>query len=58
MIAVTVTVTDVSGDEAGFALDGHGFQYHKHASAVKGLHDDQTIRSDYYPECEELLKDV
>ncbi|SPQ18503.1 86c9ad95-6d92-476b-a8b8-d092071b7d5e [Thermothielavioides terrestris] len=57
-VPVTVKVTDVSGQEANFTLDNHGFQYLNHTSAEKGFHDDATIRSHYYPECEQLLKDV
>ena len=58
MIPVTVTVTDVSGQEDSFTLDGHGFQYHKHVSVAEGLPDEQAIRKNYYPECVQLLKNV
>ncbi|KAL2259579.1 hypothetical protein VTK26DRAFT_6706 [Humicola hyalothermophila] len=58
MIPVTVTVTDVTGQERSFTLDSHGFQYHSHTSQVKGFHDAQVILDKYYPECEELLKEV
>ena len=58
MIPVTVTVTDVSGQEDNFTLDSHGFQYHKHLSVAEGFPDEQAIRKNYYPECVKLLKDV
>ncbi|KAK4156611.1 hypothetical protein C8A00DRAFT_40918 [Chaetomidium leptoderma] len=58
MIPVTVTVTDVSGREDQFTLDTHGFQYHTRPSAEEGFYDEHTIRTNYYPECEQLLKDV
>ncbi len=58
MIPVTVTVTDVSGQEDNFGLDDHGFQYHKHVSVAEGFPDEPAIPKNYYPECVQLLKDV
>lgn len=58
MKPVVVTVTDVSGQEGSFTLDKHGFQYLSHASAETGFDDEQAILANYYPECEQLLKEV
>jgi hypothetical protein len=58
VITTSVVVTDVSGEEGKFSLDGHGFQYHKHESKEKGFHDEDKIKAVYFPECEQLLKDV
>jgi hypothetical protein len=51
-------VTDVSGDEAQYSLDSHGFQYCSHKSVENDFTDEEAIRRIYYPECEELLKAV
>ncbi len=51
-------VNDISGEENTYSLDGYGFQYVKHESREKLFTDEQTIRSVYYPECEELLKQI
>jgi hypothetical protein len=58
MIAKQVTVTDVTGQEGDFTLDSHGFAYHKHTSAMTGFHDEEKIKLHYFPECEELLKQL
>ncbi|KAJ4376500.1 hypothetical protein N0V83_001784 [Neocucurbitaria cava] len=51
-------VTDISGDEDKYSLDGHGFQYCSYESHEKEFIDEQAIRSNYYEECEKLVKDV
>jgi hypothetical protein len=53
-----VTVHDVSGHEAEFTLDGNGFQFHRHTATEQNFVDDEQIRSSYYPETEQLLKDM
>jgi hypothetical protein len=53
-----VIVHDVSGKEAQYTLDGNGFQFHKHTSIEKEFLDDEQIKAQYYPETEQLLKDV
>lgn len=52
------TIHDVSGREDQFTLDGNGFQFHRHTSAEKDFNDDEHIKAVYYPETEQLLKDV
>jgi hypothetical protein len=52
------TVTDVSGDEDQYTLDANGFQYHQHVSKEKDFVDETKIETEYYPECEQLIKDV
>ncbi|KAK1833729.1 hypothetical protein QBC39DRAFT_301968 [Podospora conica] len=62
MISVPVTVTDVTGAEATYTLDTHGFAFHRHASAEAaaggGFHDETALRERYYPECEGLLRSL
>ncbi|KAI5867556.1 amino acid permease-domain-containing protein [Durotheca rogersii] len=53
-----VHITDVSGREAEFTLDGNGFQYYRHTAQEKDFADDDHIKAVYYPETEQLLKDV
>lgn len=57
-ITIPVTIHDISGHEHEYTLDSHGFQFHYHNSQVKEFTDDDKIRADYYPETEQLLKDV
>ncbi|KAI1508873.1 GAG-pre-integrase domain containing protein [Pyrenophora tritici-repentis] len=54
----TITVHDVRGQEDQFTLDVNGFQFHKHTSQEKDFVDEEMIKSRYYPETEQLLKDV
>ncbi|KAI4864402.1 amino acid permease-domain-containing protein [Hypoxylon rubiginosum] len=53
-----VHITDVTGNEAKYTLDGNGFQYHHHVAEEKDFVDDAHIKAVYYPETEQLLKDV
>lgn len=51
-------VTDVSGNENKYTLDGHGFQYCQHQSCERDFTNEQAIQTAYYRECEQLLRDV
>ncbi|KAI1392452.1 uncharacterized protein F4822DRAFT_391100 [Hypoxylon trugodes] len=53
-----IHITDVSGRENEYTLDKNGFQYHKHVAQEKDFADDEHIKAVYYPETEQLLKDV
>ncbi|KAF2174948.1 hypothetical protein K469DRAFT_743521 [Zopfia rhizophila CBS 207.26] len=53
-----ITVHDVTGKEKEYTLDGNGFQFHEHTSVEKDFLDDEQIKAQYYPETEQLLKDV
>jgi hypothetical protein len=53
-----VTVHDVRGHEKDYTLDGNGFQFHRHSANEKDFLDDEKIKSGYYAETEQLLKDV
>jgi hypothetical protein len=53
-----VTVRDVRGREKDFTLDGNGFQLHRHTAGEKDFLDDEKIKSGYYAETEQLLKEV
>ncbi|RWA05167.1 hypothetical protein EKO27_g9931 [Xylaria grammica] len=54
----TVKVTNIAGREAEFTLDKQGFQIHRHVAQEKDFTDDEHIKAVYYPETEQLLKDV
>ncbi|KAK4174840.1 hypothetical protein QBC36DRAFT_347611 [Triangularia setosa] len=56
MIATPVTVTDITGSEAAFALDTHGFQYCFQPTPFSAFYDDQQTAKDYYRECERLIR--
>lgn len=58
VVAQDVTVTDITGQEDLYHLDNHGFQIYKHTSAEKDFVDDEKIKTEYYPEVEQLLKDA
>ncbi|KAL3954238.1 hypothetical protein ACCO45_012194 [Purpureocillium lilacinum] len=51
-------VSDVSGEEDRYTLDGQGFQYCQHKSREELFTDEQQIRTTYYPECEQLVKAI
>jgi hypothetical protein len=53
-----VTVRDVRGREKDYTLDGNGFQIHRQSANEKDFLDDEKIKSGYYAETEQLLKDV
>lgn len=49
-------VSDVSGDEEQYTLDRTGFQYCQHKSSESTFTDEEQIKTQYYKECEELVK--
>lgn len=53
-----VTVQDVTGDEAEYSLDSHGFQFVEHVSKEKHFLDDAQIQDRYYKEVDQILKDA
>ncbi|KAK2612059.1 hypothetical protein QQS21_001908 [Conoideocrella luteorostrata] len=57
-ITIPATIHDVSGHELEYSLDSHGFQFYHHESKLKDFLDNERIRAEYYPETEQLLKDV
>jgi hypothetical protein len=57
-IAHEFEVQDVTGEEEKYTLDSHGFQYCRHKSCEHDFTDEETIREKYYPECQQLLKDI
>lgn len=58
MKTLPVTIHDISGEEDKYTLDTYGFQFVKHESKEKGFHDVEKIKAEYYPETEQLVKDV
>lgn len=57
-IDVEHVITDITGRESDFTLDSHGFQLHDHASQEKSFEDDGRIKEVYYPEVEQLVREV
>ncbi|VBB74927.1 Putative protein of unknown function [Podospora comata] len=57
-VDIDAVVTDITGDESKYTLDSHGFQLYRHESKEKDFSDDDKIKAEYYPEVEQLLKDV
>lgn len=55
---LSTTVHDTRGHELDYTLDRHGFQFYYHESKEKEFQDDEKIKTQYYPEIEQLLKDV
>jgi hypothetical protein len=53
-----VTITDISGNELDYTLDGNGFQIYYHESKEKDFLDEEKIETEYYSETEQLLKDA
>ena len=53
-----VTIHDIAGQEADFTLDKQGFQIAKHVSSEKDFVDDDAIKTQYYDEVEQILKDA
>lgn len=52
------TIHDVRGNEATYTLDGDGFEFIRREAQEKEFLDDEKIKAGYYPEVEQLLKDV
>ena len=54
----SLEVEDVRGNEHDYTLDICGFQFHRHPTEFTRFSNDKEIRSEYYRECEELLKEL
>ena len=55
---LNVVVSDVRGSESQYTLDKNGFEYFKRGSTETAFNDDDHIKSVYYPEVEQLLRDA
>lgn len=53
-----VVIKDIAGEEANFTLDRNGFQVHYQPAAERDFVDDEQIKSQYYAETEQLLRQV
>jgi hypothetical protein len=53
-----VTIHDVRGSEKDYTLDQNGFQIYPHVATEKAFVDDEQIKTHYYAETEQLLKDA
>ena len=53
-----VEVHDIRGHEDEYTLDKNGFQVVKHVATEKEFNDEERIKTKYYKEVEDLLKEV
>ena len=53
-----VTVRDVRDNEEEYTLDKNGFQFYRNTAQEKDFLDDDKIKSGYYAEVEQLLKEA
>ena len=51
-------VRDIRGSEDQYTLDKNGFQVFRHVSTEKKFLDEDQIKAQYFPEIEQLLKDM
>ncbi|KAH9908283.1 hypothetical protein F4778DRAFT_342593 [Xylariomycetidae sp. FL2044] len=58
MVSQQVVVRDVTDHVDIYTLDLHGFQFRAHESRVKDFDDEEMVKTQYYAECEQLLKNV
>ncbi|KAF4823277.1 hypothetical protein CGCSCA5_v001891 [Colletotrichum siamense] len=60
LIAQPAVVTDVGDNIRHYTLDCHGFQYVNHTTKCSKeiFLDEAEIKASYYPEVEQLIKDV
>src|SRR5262245_40591293 len=54
----TVTISDMRPILSDISLDEHGFDLVQHKSAVRDFYNEQEVKAVYYPEAEQLLKDL
>jgi hypothetical protein len=54
----TVTISDMRPILPEISLDEHGFDLVQHKSAVRDFYNEQEVKAIYYPEAEQLLKEV
>ena len=55
---ISQVVHDIRGEEEKYSLDTTGFQVYRHVSRETAFEDDEEIKKTYYPEIEDILKDV
>jgi hypothetical protein len=55
---LTQTVYDIRGRENDYTLDKTGFQIIQHESKEKEFLDDERIKEVYYPEIEQILRNM
>jgi hypothetical protein len=55
--AINTVIHDIRGKEHTVSLDTTGFEFVRHASEEKVFVDEDAIRTRYYKEVEELLKE-
>lgn len=53
-----MTIRDARGVEDRFSLDANGFKFVKLPSKHRSTGDDETIKTEWYPEVSEVIKDL
>lgn len=51
-------ITDITGNEKDYTLDSHGFHLYDHISQEKEFDSEDRIKAIYYPEVENLVREV
>ncbi|GAW12094.1 hypothetical protein ANO14919_014520 [Xylariales sp. No.14919] len=53
-------VRDITGEEKKYTLDRNGFHFCRQATQLRGadFHDSELVKAKYYPEAEQLLKNI
>ncbi|KAI0427275.1 hypothetical protein F5Y09DRAFT_333485 [Xylaria sp. FL1042] len=59
-IAKPTIIRDVTGEEDKYTLDRNGFHFCQRATTLReaDFHDSELVTAKYYPEAEQLLKDI
>jgi hypothetical protein len=52
------TVKDIRGHEQDFTLDKNGFEHHRSPTKFRAFSDDAAVRSEYYREVENVVKNL
>jgi hypothetical protein len=59
LVSRELHITDVRGEEDRYTLDEQAFKFHQHkTSCDKIFNSDDKTKTEYYAECEQLLKDA
>ncbi|KAH7113040.1 hypothetical protein EDB81DRAFT_922236 [Dactylonectria macrodidyma] len=56
--SVDATVCDIADEELDYNLDTRGFKIYYHVTKVADFSDMDTIKREYFPEVQQMLKDV
>ncbi|KAI2628336.1 hypothetical protein GGS21DRAFT_492657 [Xylaria nigripes] len=60
IISKPTIIRDITGEEDKYDLNTHGFQFYRRTTQLHGaeFQDRELVKAKYYPEAEQLLKDI